>query len=390
MDKIYLGRAYSVPTWLFEGLCALADSYAFINSTMSDELGEATALRLHQIRDRKLIPGARDDTDNGVFLKTYIGVSDDVERAFSDELRECEHAFEVYDTSFPGLTNISFPPAYAGSDNTESSESILSDLNDQAVPDEPTVADPCPPLSLSEESVVPLTPVPAALEIGSSEKTGRDAETPVAPRTFAESYSSFKFSFGEKLNPPTPESLLPSTESLLPSTESLLPPPSPASAISEPVQPARDLELLPVPFSKAVDISEELTLKNSVEMKTKLLCDYGARLLKLKNLTEEEKKRIGDEAVARAERLRGASLQPENLTKKTKKIIRQQAVEHAARLAKPKKLTGTEKTRIGDEAVAARLAKVSLRPQKLTKKEKKRIREEAIQCVVQALAAKNI
>ena len=320
MDKIYLGRAYSVPTWLFEGLCALADSYAFINSTMSDELGEATALRLHQIRDRKLIPGARDDTDNGVFLKTYIGVSDDVERAFSDELRECEHAFEVYDTSFPGLTNISFPPACSGSNATKLSESI-PELNDQVALDEPTVdiADSGPPISLGE-GMAPLTPVPAALTLGFSDATGRNAETPVASPV-AESYSPF--SFGK-------HSTLPILKSHPPSLDSFLPSPEPASATLEPVQPTPNPDPLPTPtpLSEAVGISEASVLKGDLEKED---ADSAARLAKP---TEREKVRIGEEAVVRAARLARASLQPQKLTKAEKKRIRQEAIERAAQLSR--------------------------------------------------------
>ena len=179
MDKIVLGQAYSVPTWLFEGLCALADSHTFINSSISTELGWRTALRIHQIRDRRLLPEAREDTDNGVFSTTYSGVSDDVKRAFSDELEACKHAFEVYDTSFPGLTNISLPPACSGSEATKLSESI-PELNDQVALDEPTVsiADSGSPSSLGK-GMAPLTPVSTALEPVSSEATGGEVDLPV-------------------------------------------------------------------------------------------------------------------------------------------------------------------------------------------------------------------
>ena len=386
MDRIVLGRAYDVPTWLFEGLCALADSYIFINSTMSDELGDATALRLHQIRDRRLLLEARDDTDDGVFSTTYSGVSDDVEHAFSYEIETCSYAFAVYETSFPGFANlsISFPLAYAGSDTTGSPEThVLSELDDQAVLDEPMVADSCPSFS---ESVAPLTPVPT---------------------TVVESY--LPFSLGEHPTPPIPKSLPHSLDSHLS-------PPGAVSAISDAVHPTPEPEPLPAPLSEALDAFDASTSafnsnlkerKEDEEEKERKKDEEGEERKKKKDEEQERKKKKDEEQESKKkkkdeeERKEKERLRKETadraarlaktwkLKKAEKEQIRVEAIQRATRLARPNMLSEREKIRIRQDAVshAASLRKASGQLQKLTKLEKTRIREEAIEHAVQAFAA---
>ena len=144
-EKIIHGRAYNVPKWLLEGLCAFGNSRTFINTIMSNCLGDKTTLRLHQIRDRRLLAEAREDTDDGVFSARYSGVSNDVDQAFADELKACEKAFKEYDIPPLNLTSVHPPPTRASSPTSESFKSGLSKLGDQLVPVAPAAsAEPLP------------------------------------------------------------------------------------------------------------------------------------------------------------------------------------------------------------------------------------------------------
>lgn len=94
---ITLGRAYSVPEWVTEGLCALGHSHTLIDASLFDTLGHLTALRIYQIRERKEFPEARSNEDNGTFSSEYQGVEEDVIRVFCDELEGLRKGFEEHD-----------------------------------------------------------------------------------------------------------------------------------------------------------------------------------------------------------------------------------------------------------------------------------------------------
>jgi len=96
-DKITLGRAYSVPEWVSEGLCALGHSHTLLDASDAFEtLGHLTALRIYQIRERKEFAEARVNRDNGTFAEEYVSVEDDIERAFRSEMGGLETSFQDY------------------------------------------------------------------------------------------------------------------------------------------------------------------------------------------------------------------------------------------------------------------------------------------------------
>jgi len=96
IDRITLGRAYSIPKWVNEGLCALGHSHTVLNADVLSSLGHLTALHVYQIRERKDFPEARRNVDSVTIAEEYVSVEEDVGHVFRAEFEELEVSFQEY------------------------------------------------------------------------------------------------------------------------------------------------------------------------------------------------------------------------------------------------------------------------------------------------------
>ena len=193
LDKIILGRAYTYPDWVYEGLCALASMHTLLNSSTSNLLDHSTTLRIHQIRERKEFPEAREDTDEGTFDEHYESVESDVKRAFATELEILEKSFQEFD--LPRLAR-SLPEAVTEQPvNASASASVMTPFGASA----PTwlssassreVLPSIPPTlsNLTRDESVVVHPSLPSLSVWRSGKS--DARISVLPREAAPSHAN--------------------------------------------------------------------------------------------------------------------------------------------------------------------------------------------------------